>query len=108
MQPVRRFLDLPAFFVGVFFLYWCAPAAHLLSAVLPQAPHHPCQGAPPCSQPALALRRLCGRRSLPLAVLMNQVKFWKLSGKCTPLLVHAHANARHPVPLGGCVTHPHC
>ena len=39
---------------------------------------------------------------------MNQVKFWKLSGECTPLLVHARANARHPAVLGGCVTHPNC
>ena len=47
----------------------------------------------PAHGPALALKRLYVRRSLPLAVLMNQVKFWKLSGECTPLLVHAHANA---------------
>ncbi|KAK9832508.1 hypothetical protein WJX81_003456 [Elliptochloris bilobata] len=41
MNLVKRFLDLPAFLIGVFFLYW----------------------------------------SLPLAVLMNKVKFWKLNGK---------------------------
>ena len=46
------------------------------------------------------------RRSLPLAVLMNQIKFWKLTGECASLLAHAKANARHLNPLEYCTMHP--
>ena len=104
MKLVRRFLDLPAFLIGVFFLYWYAPAACMLRAGLPQALQFPAWA--PCSWPAPALRRQCVHRSLPLAVFMNHVKFWKLTGECASLLVHANSNARHPVALGGCLTNP--
>ena len=98
MKLVRRFLDLPAFLIGVFLLYWCAYAAHVWYC---------CNTASPAEVPLLtaskALRRLSVRRSLPLAVMMNQVKFWKLTGKCALLLVHANSNAQHPFALGACL-----